>query len=130
MGVYDTKSKNSRVVVDVANLQCPSNLPSLPYKDTKVEGWTLALQTYSVLEICQVCHTKIRADVGVAKLAVSLKFANSTIQRCKNSRVDTLALQTYRVSLRFAKSTIQRYKHSRVDVGVANLLCVLEICKA
>ena len=33
------------------------------------------------------------------------------------------------VSLKLARSNIQRYKHSRVDVGVANLLCVLEICK-
>ena len=47
-----------------------------------------------------------------------------TILRC------TFALQTYSVSLKFAKSTIEGYKDSRVDVGITNLVCVLEICKA
>ena len=43
--------KGSRVDVGFTNLQCPSNLQRLPYKDTKIQWWTLALQTYSVIEI-------------------------------------------------------------------------------
>ena len=31
--------------------------------------------------------------------------------------------------MKFAKSTIQRFKKSRVDVGLTNLRCALEICK-
>ena len=54
------------------------------------------------------------------KLTVSLKFAKSTIQRYKNSRVD-VGVTTLTVSVKFAKSTIQRYKIPRVDVGVTNL---------
>ena len=32
---------------------------SLPYKDTKNQGWTLALQTYTAREIGNVYHTTI-----------------------------------------------------------------------
>ena len=38
--------KNSRVGVGDTNLlQCPSNSQSLPYKDTKHQGWMLSLET-------------------------------------------------------------------------------------
>ena len=30
------------------NVQCPSNLQGLRYKDTKTQGWMLAFKTYSV----------------------------------------------------------------------------------
>ena len=41
------RTRNSRVDVGVTNLQCPGNLQSRPYKDTRIQGWTLAIQTYS-----------------------------------------------------------------------------------
>ena len=44
---------NSKVDVGVTNLQCPWNLQSLPYKDTKTPGWMLALQTCSVQKYLQ-----------------------------------------------------------------------------
>ena len=50
---------NSRVDVGVTNLQCPRNLQSLPYKNTKNKGWTLVLQTYNVLPNCKVYHTEV-----------------------------------------------------------------------
>ena len=90
--------------IGVANLQRPWNLQGLTYKDTKVHGWTLALQTYSVSQICKGYHTKIP------------KF-NGGLWRYK-----------LRVSLKSEKSTIQRYRHWRVDVGVKKIQCS-EFCK-
>ena len=70
----------------------------------KIQGWTLALQAYSVLEICKCYHTKIPKFKGGRwryKLTVSMQFAKSAIQRYKISRVDiqgwTLSLQTHGV---------------------------------
>ena len=126
-------------------------------KIQKLKGgrWPYKLRLW--IETGKVYHTKIQKFKGGRcryKLNVSLKSAKSTIQRYKNSRVDTLALQTYCVclrfaksipykdtnihrwtlalqtycvSLRFAKSNVQRYKNSRVDVGgdgATNLQCV------
>ena len=87
---------NSRVDAGVTNSQYGWNLHSLPYTDEKFKGgrnpgWTLALQTYSVLKICNVYHTRIHTFKGGRwrhELAVSMKFATSTIQRYRNTRVD------------------------------------------
>ena len=51
----------------------------------------MALQTYSVLDICKVYHTKIQEFRGGRwpyKLRVSLKFAKPTVQRNTNGKVD------------------------------------------
>ena len=91
--------KNSRVDVGVTNLQCP-------------------------LTFAKSIHTKIHKLKGGRwryKLTVSVKFAKSTIQRYKHSRVDVGAAilrwtlgwrwrYKLTVSLKFAKSTIHRYK--------------------
>ena len=94
----------------------------------KIQGWTLALQAYSVLEICKCYHTKIPKFKGGRwryKLTVSMKLAKSAIQRYKISRVDIQGRCRYKltVSLKFAKSTMERCTNSRVDVGATNLQC-------
>ena len=60
---------------------------SPPYKDTRIHGWALALQTYCVPEIYNVYHTKIQTFKGKCwhyKLTVSVIFAQSTMQRYNN----------------------------------------------
>ena len=83
-------------------------------------------QTYSVLEICKVYyHKKMQKSKGRRwgyDQTVSLKFATSTIQRYKHSRVD-VGVTSLRCNLKFAKSTLQRYITSRVDAGATNLQC-------
>ena len=149
--------KKSRVDIGVTNLYCPWNWQCLPYNNTKIkgwmltfkstmylkfakstiqtykiQGWTLALQAYSVLEICKCYHTKIpkfkggrwRYDVGVTNLQYGWNLQSLPYK--------ALALQTYRVRgrwrykltmwLKFAESTIQRYKdcgHWRYKLTVA-----------
>ena len=90
--------KNSRVGTGVANLHYPWDLQSPPYKDTIIQGWTLALQT------------------------VSMKFAQSTRQRYKNSRGAGWHYKLT-VCVKFAQDIIQRYTNTRVDVGVTHLQC-------
>ena len=87
----------------VTNLQRPGSLQSLPYKDTKLQAWTLALQTYN--------HTKIQQSKG-----------RRWRHHARNTRVHgwTLVLQTYSV-IEISNSIVQRYKISRVDIGVTNL---------
>ena len=86
----------SRVDIGVTNLQCPWNLQRLPYKDTTIQRWTLALQTYSVLEICKVYHTKIQKLQGGCwryKRAVSKNICKVYHTKTK-IKGWTLALQT------------------------------------
>ena len=57
---------------------------SIPYKDSNIQGVTLDLQTYSVIQTCKVYHTKIHKFKGGRwryKLTVWLKFAQPTIHR-------------------------------------------------
>ena len=111
--------KNSRVDVGFTNLGCHGvnwNLQSLPYKDTKIQWQTLALQTYSVIETCKVYRTKLQKKGWT--LALLTYNAQSILQRYQHSRV-----YNFTVSLTIAKSTIQNYINSRVDVGVTNLQC-------
>ena len=94
---------NSRVDVDVTNLQCPWNLPSLPYKDTKFQGWTFK----------DVVVTNSRCPWSLQ----SLQWSDAQIQGW------TLALQTYSVLEISKVYTIQRFKHSRGDIGFTNSQC-------
>ena len=71
---------------------CRWSLQSLPYNDAKIQGWQLALQTYSVLAVCNVYHTKIqnsRVDLGVANLRCALEICKvyyTKIQTFKGGR--------------------------------------------
>ena len=98
---------HSRVDVGDTNSQCPWSLQRLPYKDTEIQGWTLALQN----------------------LQCNLKFARSTIQRYTDSWVDA-SVTNLQCPWKLKMSTIQRCKHSRVDVGVTRMQWVRETCKA
>ena len=98
---------HSRVDVGDTNSQCPWSLQRLPYKDTEIQGWTLALQN----------------------LQCNLKFARSTIQRYTDSWVD-VSVTNLQCPWKLKMSTIQRCKHSRVDVGVTRMQWVRETCKA
>ena len=107
------------------------------YEVTKIQGWTLALHPYSVLQKLQILpytNTKIQGGRWRCKPTASMIFAQSTIQRYNNSRLKSLPKNTKKhkgghwrykltVSLTFAKFTIQRYKNSGVDVGLTNLEC-------
>ena len=110
----------------------------------KIQRWTLAVQTYSALEICKVYHTKIQTIKGWRwryKLSVvyhtkiqKIKDGHSwicktTMQRYAHSRVDG-GDTTYSVILSFSKFTIQRYKYLRVDIGVTNLQFLCNLQKA
>ena len=107
------------------------------YEVTKIQGWTLALHPYSVLQKLQILpytNTKIQGGRWRCKPTASMIFAQSTIQRYNNSRLKSLPKNTKKhkgghwrykltVSLKFATSTVQRYNNSKVDVGVTNLQC-------
>ena len=83
-----------------------------------------------MLEICKVYHTKIQSFKGGRwryKLKQCLKFAKSTIQRTRNSRVD-VGLQTYSV-LEICKvdhTKIQGFKGGRWRY---KLIVQIEICE-
>ena len=108
---YQARYTNSRVDVGVTNLQCPCNLP---YTNTKIPGWTLALQTYSVLEVCNV-DEKIQKRKGGRwryKLAVSLKLATFTIykdtqQLIVDGGVTTIQSPWYLLSLPYKDTKTQ-----------------------
>ena len=111
------------VDVGVADLQCPCKVYHKITKIDQNQGWTLALKTYCVLELCLVYHTKIhnsRVDVGVANLQ---KFPKSTLTKSKHSRVGGRWRCKLTMSQQIAKSTIQQYQNLRVDVGLTNLQC-------
>ena len=86
---------------------------STPHKDTEIHGWTLALQTYSVLETCKVYSTKIhkfKGGYGCYKLTVSVKSAESKPYKETQIQGWTLALRTYSVREICKVCTIQRYE--------------------
>ena len=72
---------NSRLDVGVTTYSEKKFAKSTIYKDTIIQGWTLALQSLPYKD------TK-NLDVGVTDLQRKLKFAKSTVQRYKNSTVD------------------------------------------
>ena len=122
---------NSRVEVGVTNLQCPWNLQSLPCQDTPIQGWTLALQTYGVLEICAGCHTKIQESKDgrwLYKLKGCLKFAKSTIPKTSRMPVAATNLQcNWNVqSLPYEDTKNQGWKLVALALQTYS---VLEICK-
>ena len=104
------------------------NLQSLPCRDTNIQGYGIL-----VFEICKVYHTQIQGVKGGrwrCKLTVSVKFAKTTIQKDKNSRVDVGVTNLQINVFDICKVHDTRIQHSRVDVGVANSqVHVFDICK-
>ena len=102
--VYHTKTVKFKCGRWHHQLRVSLKLPTVPCKDTKIQGWTLATQTYyGVVEFRKVNHTKI--------------------QQFKAQGWTLAVLTCKTMFLKSAKSTIQRYKHSSEDVGVTNLQC-------
>ena len=104
---------------------------STPHKDTEIHGWTLALQTYSVLETCKVYSTKIHKFKGgywCYKLTVSVKSAESKPYKETQIQGWTLALRTYSVREICKVCTIQRYEIDGWTLALQTC-SVLEICK-
>ena len=115
----------------------------LPYKETKIEGWTLALQTYNVIQNLQVYHTKIHRFKGGRwpyKLTVSVKLSQSAIRRYNISKVEdyhkkykkqgwTLALQTYTVFEICEVYHTNNFKNNQGWTLALQTYSVLEICK-
>ena len=117
--------KNSRVGTGVANLHYPWDLQSPPYKDTIIQGWTLALQTYCVHEICSVYQTKIQKFKGsrLALQTYSVREICSGHYTKIHKHKGGCWCYTLTVSLKLAKSTTHKYKNSRIQTYSA-----LEIC--
>ena len=123
--------QNSMVDFGVTNLQCHWNLKSRPYKDTDIEGWTLALKKYSVLNFAR--STKQRYNIQRWTLALQAYSVrdiclayHTRIQKFNSGRwFSKLAVpgKILTVPVKNASDTMQRHKHSIVDVGVTNLPC-------
>ena len=139
---------DSRVDVGLTNLQCPWNFLSAIrryniskvkdyHKKYKKQGWTLALQTYTVFEICEVYHTNNFKNNQGWTLALQ---TYSVLEICKvyHTQLQKFnALHTYSVTEKSkvyhaqiqqiqgsTSTTPQRHTKSRVEIGVTNLQCL------
>ena len=100
--VYHTKTVKFKCGRWHHQLRVSLKLPTVPCKDTKIQGWTLATQTYyGVAEIRKVNHTKIqqfkaqRWTLAVLTCkTMFLKSAQSLPYKDTNIQARTLALQT------------------------------------
>ena len=151
------KIQHSKVDVGITSLQCPWYLLSLSYKDTKIQFWTLVLQTCSARENTYSArenahdtmqrHKHSIVDVGVANLPCPWNLQSLPYKDTKKSRVGVgktysvlksaksfyhSKIQEFKggrwrykltVCLKLARSILQRYINSRVDVVVTSLQC-------
>ena len=56
--------QNSRVDVGVTNLQCLQTLQTVQCRHIRIDGWTLALQTSSVLKLYRLHNADISIFIG------------------------------------------------------------------
>ena len=103
MQYEDTKIQGWTLALQIYSVT--GNWQSLPYKNTKIESWRLALQTYSVLEVGKLKCTIRRYINWRYKLTVSLQFTKSTVKKQKNKGGGRWRYKLT-VSSKFAKSTM------------------------
>ena len=101
----------------------------------KKQGWTLELQTYSVLEICRVCHTKTQKHQGwtlALQTGSMLNICRVYRTNIQESQGLKLALQTfsvleickvYRTKIQKVKGGHWRYKLTVCRWNLQSLPC-------